>query len=147
MWNAKFGNKPAFGISDIDLVYFDAGDLSVETEQTHALRINHMFKELQIHLDVKNEARVHLWYAEKFGYPIEPYQSGKDAINTFPTTATSIGIRPNGAALETYAPFGVDDLLNGVVRANKAVISKKVYLAKVSKWSANWPELRIVAWD
>jgi hypothetical protein len=147
VWNAKFGNEPSFGISDIDLVYFDADDLSDEAEQSHALRINHLFRDLQIHIDVKNEARVHLWYGEKFGYPIAPYQSSKGAIDTFPTTATSIGMQPNETGLETYAPFGVDDLMNGIVRANKALISKEVYLAKVTKWCAKWPKLCFVEWD
>jgi hypothetical protein len=67
VWNAKFGNEAAFGISDIDLVHFDPDDLSAETEQSHALRIKQMFKELQINLDVKNEARVYLWYANGEG--------------------------------------------------------------------------------
>ena len=43
-----------------------------------------------------NETRVHLWYEAHFGYRIDPYASVEDAINTWPTTATSIGVRRGG---------------------------------------------------
>jgi hypothetical protein len=39
--------------------------------------------------DVKNEARVHLWYERRFGRHLEPYRSTGDAIATWPTTASS----------------------------------------------------------
>jgi hypothetical protein len=67
VWNDAFGLRPTYGTSDIDLVYFDAADLSEETEARHAARIRSLFSGLGVWLDVKNEARVHLWYAMKFG--------------------------------------------------------------------------------
>src|ERR1700730_3374080 len=38
-------------------------------------------------------ARVHLWYEDRFGYALKPYLSSADAIATFPTTATAVGVR------------------------------------------------------
>lgn len=146
VWNRKFGLPPSLGITDVDLVYFDADDLSSVSEQRQAERIRHIFDDLTVWFDVKNEARVHLWYEEKFGYPIAPYKSTKDAILTFPTRATAVGIRPSGDGLEVYAPFGLDDLAGGVVRANKTLISKAVFDAKVAKWIKTWPDLSIVDW-
>src|SRR5260370_40606051 len=76
------------------------------------MRLRCRFTRLSLKLDVKNEARVHLWYEEKFGYPIPPYRSTAAAIATFPTTATSIGVRWCGGRLECCAPYGLDDLFS-----------------------------------
>jgi hypothetical protein len=92
-----------------------------------------MFAHLPVWIDVKNEARVHLWYENKFGYPIAPYPSVKDAINKFPTTATAVGIRPLGSIVEIYAPYGLGDLLSGTVRANTKQITREIFEAKVLK--------------
>ena len=98
-------------------------------------------------LDVKNEARVHLWYEEKFGYPIPPYQSTAAAIATFPTTATAIGVRRYGAQFECCAPFGLDDLFDLIVRPNKVQITPAIYDAKVARWRAEWPQLTFLTWN
>src|SRR5688500_15014399 len=79
-WNASHGLPPSHGIKDVDIAYFDDADLSEETEDAHSARINAAFSDLSVHFDVKNEARVHLWYERKFGYPIRPYTSTAHAI-------------------------------------------------------------------
>ena len=147
VWNSRFGLPVEHGISDLDLVYFDSGDLSALSRQRHAERIRKMLKDLPVWIDVKNEARVHCWYKEKFGTSIRPYSSVEDAIDTFPTTATTIGIRPRGKGMEVYATFGLPDVLGGIVRANKRQITAGIYDAKVAKWRERWPDLTIVPWD
>src|SRR5262249_10164928 len=134
------------GISDVDLVYFDGNDLSAETEARHAERIRALFADLGLWIDVKNEARVHLWYAEKFGTALAPYVSAEDAISTFRTTATAVGVQPRAGGLHVFAPCGLSDLLGLVVRPNKKQITQAIYDAKVKKWRAKWPDLRVVAW-
>lgn len=146
-WNAAQGFPPGHGIKDVDIAYFDASDLSEGAEAEHAASINAMFAECAVHFDVKNQARVHLWYERKFGFPIRPYTSTPNAIATYPTTATSIGIRPTSSGLEICAPFGLHDLMNRVVRANKALITSDVYEAKVGRWKTAWPSLNVIAWD
>nr|WP_210316491.1 nucleotidyltransferase family protein [Rhizobium leguminosarum] len=147
VWNHTFGLPLANGINDIDIVYFEANGLSEEAEADHAARIRTTFSDLPIWIDVKNEARVHLWYEAKFGYPIEPYTSTINAIATFPTTATAVGVRPHNGGLELCAPFGLSDLLGGVVRANKRQITREVYERKVDRWIKVWPELVVVSWE
>jgi hypothetical protein len=146
VWNDASGLPPTHGISDIDLVYFEAGDLSQEAEADHAARIRGLFADLGLWIDVKNEARVHLWYAEKFGDALPPYVSTEDAITTFPTTATAVGVQPRADGLHVFAPYGLSDLLGLIVRPNKKQITQAIYDAKVKKWRACWPDLRIVAW-
>lgn len=147
VWNNRYGLPYDFGISDVDLIYFDPDDLSAGAEQEHAERIRHCFEGLPVWFDVKNEARVHLWYEEKFGSPIAQYQSAEAAISTFPTTATAVGIRPDADEMEIHAPFGLDDLMGGIVRPNKTQITKDIYEAKVAKWLRAWPDLVVVNWD
>ncbi len=146
VWNAKLGYAPDHGIRDIDIVYFDAENLAAESEQTEERRIRSLFASLPAPFDVKNEARVHLWYEARFGSAIAPYRSTEDAIATFPTTATAIGVRVADGRFEISAPFGLTDLCRLVVRPNKAQIDAPRYQAKVSRWQTHWPALDIRPW-
>ena len=147
VWNGAAGRAPEAGIKDVDIVYFDAADLSAEAEAAEEARLRAAFAALPVTLDVKNEARVHLWYERKFGKPIAPYRSTRDAIATFPTTATSVGVRIHRGRFETCAPFGLDDLFGLVVRANRRQIDEPVYAAKVARWRTVWPGLTILPWE
>ena len=151
VWNEAFELPPRYGIDDVDLVYFDPADLSQETEARHAARIAALFAGLTarfgLRVDVKNQARVHLWYEGKFGMPLRPYRSTADAIATYPTTATTLGIRPTGEGMDICAPFGLEDLMGLVVRANKTLIPRPVYEAKAARWRALWPGLTFLPWD
>ena len=146
VWNDAFGLPATHGITDIDLVYFDGSDLSQGAEASQAARIRALFADLGLWVDVKNEARVHLWYAMKFGNTIAPYVSTEDAITTFPTTATAIGLQPRSDALHVFSPYGLSDLLELIVRPNKKKIAQSIYEAKVEKWLALWPGLRVIPW-
>ncbi|MFT3964440.1 MAG: nucleotidyltransferase family protein [Sphingobium sp.] len=146
-WNAAHGLASDHGLADIDLIYFDPDDLSPDGEARQAARIRALLDDLPVPVDVKNEARVHLWYAEKFGYSIAPYRSSEHAVTTFPTTAGAVAIRPGAAGLSIFAPFGLSDLLGGIVRPNKAQITRAIYEAKVRRWRGCWPGLTIIDWQ
>jgi uncharacterized protein len=123
VWNTCLGRPPHSGIKDADIVYFDADDLSAEAEAREEARLLDRFADLGFKIDVKNEARIHLWYQQKFGYAIAPYRSTAAAIATFPTTATSVGVRWGHAGFECCAPFGLGDLFSLIVRPNKVQIT------------------------
>jgi hypothetical protein len=133
--------------ANVDLVYFDATDLSLEAEVAQEQRLRRQFKTLPVQLDVKNEARVPLWYHRNFGYSIPPCSSTKAAIDTFPTTATSIGVRRRANRFECYASFGLDDLFALAVRPNKAQVTAAIYKAKLARWREQWPQLTYLDWD
>jgi hypothetical protein len=147
VWNAAFGLPPDHGKADIDLVYFDDADLSAATEEAHEARLRACFADVGLKLDLKNQARVHLWYPDRFGLTIPPYTSAAQAIATFPTTSAGIGIRPGTQGLEIVAPCGLADLLKPIVRPNKTQITRDVYEAKLRRWKSVWPLLETVAWD
>ncbi len=146
VWNAKLGYPPDHGIRDVDIVYFDGEDLTAESEQAEAHRIASLFAHSSVRCDVKNEARVHLWYEARFGKAIAPYRSTEAAIATFPTTATAIGVRLVDGRFEVSAPFGLTDLIHLIVRPNKTQINAQRYEAKLSRWRTNWPALDIRPW-
>ena len=148
IWNSIFGNVSTYGIDDIDIVYFNKDDLSEFAEDTIIKTLSQKLKHIPFHIDIKNQARVHLWYNAKFGYEISPVSSIKDAIERWPTTATSIGLKLDRFNnFEYYAPFGLDDLKSGTIRANKRQITSEIYNSKVQQWIKKWPNLKIIPWN
>lgn len=147
VWNATFDLAPEHGLADVDLVYFDKADLSEASEAGEAARIARSFAHLPVRLDVKNQARVHLWYPSRFGYSIAPYTSVAQAIATFPTTSAAIGIRPGASdLLDCVAPYGLSDLLKPIVRPNRVQVTKAIYDGKVARWRELWPGLEVIEW-
>src|SRR5262249_23056715 len=72
-----------------------------------------------------------------------PYRSSADAIATWPTTATAIGVRSGGAALEVFAPFRPPDLLRSVVRANPVPVTPQNYASQGERGPLRWPPLPV----
>lgn len=142
-WNICFHFPPLHGIVDADIIYYDAADLSETGEAAAAAHVAGLFADLPIRFDVKNQARVHLWYPERFGIAITPYRSALQATTTFPTTVSALAI--SDAVLS--ARFGLDDFLAPVVRANATLIDRSVYEAKARRWAACWPDLAILPWS
>lgn len=148
VWNRLTGRPLAYGIEDVDIVYYDGHDLSYEAEDRVIEAGRQLFEDLPVRLDIKNQARVHVWYTEKYGIPLAPYTSVEDAIDSWPATASSLGLRRDTEEKWTlYAPFGLEDLFHLMVRPNKKLIDEPAYLAKVSKWLGKWPELTAVGWN
>ena len=146
VWNAAHGKPPGEDVDDHDLVYFDSGDLGEEAEAAVVTTAQEAVAGLPVRLDVKNQARVHLWYRHRFGYGIEPYGSTEAAIRTWPTTATAIGVRLTRGGSVVFAPFGLNDLFGLVVRANRVQITRAIYERKVARWSRCWPNLAVLPW-
>jgi hypothetical protein len=147
VWNIKHGFNPDNGIKDYDLVYYDNSDISYEGEDKYIQKAKELFKDISVLVEIRNQARVHLWFSDKFGSSIEQFQSVEDAIKTWPTTATCVGVRRGGKELKVYAPYGLDDIFNMTVKANKKIVSEDVYNNKVSKWIKKWPNLKIILWN
>lgn len=148
IWNYLSGFPLNQGIQDLDLVYFNDKEVSFDEEDKVVSKVHQLYKDIPIKIDVKNQARVHLWYEKHFGYAIKPYPTLEAAINTWPTTATALGARRESSGKWIiYSPFGLNDLFGKVVRANKAQITKEIYEKKVLKWSSIWIDLKIIPWE
>ena len=98
-------------------------------------------------IEVRNEARVHLWYEQKFGVPARQFTSSEDAIDHFASTTCCYGVTadPDGA-MRVYAPHGFHDLFTMIIRPNPVLAPREVYEAKTARWREEWPSLTILPW-
>jgi uncharacterized protein len=107
--------------------------LTWEAEDAVIQRAAGAFSDLDVSVEVRNEARVHLWYEEKFGVRCPPYPSTEPAIDSSAATACCIGVRLDGDGhLRLYAPRGCDDLMEMILRPNRALAPREVYEAKAA---------------
>ena len=145
------GRSATEGIQDYDLFYFDRSDESYAAEDAVIERAAALFAELTerygVRLEVRNEARVHLWYEQKFGVPGVSFTSTEDAIDHFAATTCCVGVRtgPDGG-VTVYAPHGLADVFNLVVRPNPVLAPSEVYRRKAARWQAEWPALTVLPW-
>ena len=125
VFNHLHGYDISANIKDIDIAFFDSNDLSSEYEQKMEEQFLIDFPGINIKPDIKNQARVHLWYKEKFGRGIEPYIDIFHAIDTFPTTSTTIGIRATRQSFNIYSTFGLSDLMSIEDKAEQGENNKR----------------------
>ncbi|MDR0137882.1 nucleotidyltransferase family protein [Metabacillus idriensis] len=147
VWNDISDYPLEYGISDVDIVYYDPLNITPEGEKKFRDAVLNLLGDFEFKVDIKNQARVHLWYEDKFGFSIKPYHSLESSIDSWPTTATALGLRlePDGS-YKIYAPYGLDDLFSIVVRPNKLMITREIFENKANKWRKKWPKLLVVSW-
>ena len=143
-WNGLTGRAVDYGISDYDVFYFDP-DTSWAAEDAVIRRLAARLNDLGAPVEVRNQARVHLWYPDKHRLPYPPLQRSTDSIDRFLTRTTQVGIRRNGDHYDVYAPHGFDDIAALIVRPNpNANFSAARYATKAARWKALWPELTVL---
>ncbi|MBC9729818.1 nucleotidyltransferase family protein [Streptomyces sp. TRM68367] len=147
VWNVVTGRPPTSGIKDYDIFYFDGTDLSWEAEDAVIKAGQEVFAGLPAEVEIRNEARVHLWYEQKFGVPCPPHESTEAAIDSFAATTCCLGVCLDpGGGWRVYAPHGLSDVFNLVVRPNPVLAPRQVYEAKAARWRDEWPELTVLPW-
>ncbi|MGY1671833.1 nucleotidyltransferase family protein [Geodermatophilus sp. SYSU D00710] len=136
------------GIRDADLFYWDA-DTGWDAEDAVIRRGADPFAGLPVPVEIRNQARVHLWYADRFGTAApEPFGNCAQAIDAFAAPCCAVGVTVADGGPRLYAPFGLDDLFDLVVRPNPASPApREVYETKAARWQAVWPELTVLPWD
>ena len=146
IWNCLTRREPSAGIKDYDIAYFDAADLTADGEHAVQQRTVELLGDLGVTLDVRNQARVHLWYEERFGVPCPPHTSTEAAIATFPSTSSAFAARVRDGMVDICAPCGFTDLFALRIRPNIVLAPREVYETKAARWKAQWPELEIIPW-
>src|SRR6516225_6206598 len=142
--NSLTGRPLDYGIRDYDLAYFDASDLSYEAEDAIIRRVRAAFDEpLRSMVEVRNQARVHLWFEAKFGETYLPLSCSAEALERFTSTTFAVGARlgPDDR-LHIEAPFGLADLFALRLRPNPR--RKTLGFARTSAdVRRRWPEVVI----
>jgi hypothetical protein len=144
VWNVLTNRAVDYGISDYDAFYFDP-DTSWDAEDSVIRRLQDALTKLGAAVELRNQARVHLWYPEKHGLPYPPLACSTDGIDRFLTKNTRIGIRRTEDGYDVYAPDGFDDIVNMIVRPNRgANFSAANYEQKTARWKKLWPEITVL---
>ncbi len=146
VWNVLSDRDPQAGILDYDINYFDDSDLSWQAENDAIAHAAAVFEGIPAEIQIRNEARVHVWYEEKFGVPCPPYRSTRHAVSTFPNCSSCVAIRPADERVEIYAPYGLTDVFRMTTRPNPVLAPARVYEAKTSRWAVQWPGLTVFPW-
>ena len=142
VWNSMTGRPPQYGIKDYDIFYFDP-DTSWDAEDAVIRRADALYPGLAI--EVRNQARVHIWYEEKFSVPYPPLTRATDGIDRFLCDCSMVGIRPSGAGYDVYAPRGFADIASMTLRPNRLPnYHPSRYEEKARRWRDLWPEITVL---
>jgi len=144
VWNHLTGREANYGLKDYDLAYFDASDISYDAEDRVIKRGAAAFApEVSPLVEIRNQARVHLWFEDHFGEPYSPLTCSAEALGRFVAPAFAVGVRlAADESLHVEAPFGLADLFALRLRPNPNRITNG--FAKISaKVQERWPEVAI----
>jgi hypothetical protein len=138
VWDHLHGRPSSPLTSDVDVIWYDLGrtDPTEDRRVEAALRVAEPF----IAWSVKNQARMHTRNGDL------PYASATEAMRCWPETATAVAVRRHGFdGCEIAAPFGLDDLLNLILRPTPRFSREKrgIYedRLRTKDWTASWPLL------
>ncbi|KAF2481262.1 hypothetical protein BDY17DRAFT_325967 [Neohortaea acidophila] len=137
IWNHVSRLPPQTGIRDYDLVYYDDSNLSYEAEDSAIQAGKRLFADIDVEVEIRNQARVHLWYGKKYGLQCPPHVSVEAGIDTWISMSAMIGVRldPSREEWILYAPRGLSDFFNMVVRPNPVLGTREAYEKKKSgRW-------------
>jgi uncharacterized protein len=146
VWNHLTGRDPDYGIKDYDIAYFDAADTSYEAEDVHIRRVAAGFPPpFDRQAEVRNQARVHLWFEAHFGEPYEPLTCSAEALGRFVAPCFGVGVRLEADdSLTIEAPFGLDDLFTMTIRPNPHRQRANGWDKVIASARGRWPEITVV---
>lgn len=145
VWNAQTGRPAGYGVRDYDLGYFDP-DLSWDAEHVVIKRVAAAFRPpFRDMVEARNQARVHLWFASRFGEPYDALPDTDRALDGFVAPAFAVGVRlePDDR-ITVAAPFGLQDVFDMVLRPNPNRPLAKGWEKAVDSAVARWPEVSVL---
>ena len=145
VWNAVTGRPVGYGRKDYDLGYFDP-DTSWDAEDVIIKRVAAAFDEpFRSDVEVRNQARVHIWHPAKFGGSYAALTHTDEALTRFVAPCFAVGVRlEDNDEITVAAPFGLDDVFNLTIRPTPHRPLANDWDRIIEKANARWPELNIV---
>ncbi|MBN8529830.1 MAG: nucleotidyltransferase family protein [Caulobacterales bacterium] len=146
VWNAQTGRPAGHGIKDYDLGYFDASDIGWDAEDAVIRRVAAAFEEpFKSQVEVRNQARVHLWFKDRFGEDYDALPNTDAALARFVAPAFAVGVRLEADdAISVVAPFGLRDVFDMVIRPNPDRPLAKGWTRTIDNARGRWPEIKVV---
>lgn len=145
VWNALSGRPPGTGIKDIDLFYFDPETSWAAEDRAIRRGLAHFTADPPV--EIRNQARVHLWYKERFGGSVAPLRNGAESLENFASETHAVGARlDHDDKLEIIAPFGLRSVFEMRLVPNLRQINRETYDGKAARQRTIWPELAVAPW-
>lgn len=145
VWDHLHQYQTPTPLADVDVIFFDPQHLYPErdqmVQQQLAQRLPHVAWE------ATNQAAVHLWYEEAFGFAVPALHSSEEAVGTWPETATSVAVRLLATdKLHLVAPCGLADLFNMVLRRNPCRVTQEQFAQRVHSKQIlrKWPHVQVI---
>lgn len=147
VWN-RLTDRPALeNVKDIDVIYFDDSDLGYDAEDVVIQNMAARFQHSPVPVEVRNQARVHLWFPDKFGYEVTPLGHALQSLDRYAskTHAVAAHLTPSGG-MKIAAPFGLDHIFSFRVVPNRVLENREAHVAKGARAKANWPHISVEPW-
>ena len=146
LWNHLTGRPPRHGLKDVDLIYHDARDRSYAAEDRAIRRLAGLSAVTGVPVEVRNQARVHLWFPARFGIAYPALPDACASLRYYPARCFAVAARMGRAEVEIAAPFGLAETFAMAVRPNPALPNRAAYDAKAARLAMLWPEARVAPW-
>lgn len=136
VWDYLHGYEQKTKLNDVDIIYYDASNISLSLEAELEDRLTE--KKPVYQWSIKNQARMHLKNNDL------PFVDVEDTMKRWPETATAVGITLTDTNdIKVIAPHGLEDLFKLVVRQSEFFADEAYYYERVAskKWSERWTQL------
>ena len=139
VWDHLHGIAPPRPPADIDVLYYDAADLSKAPEPAYEARLNALEP---APWQVRNQARMHVWKN------VPQHTSTADSMTYWLETVTAVGVRLEADdSLTVVAPLGTDDLLGLKCRPTafgRAQLDDYSARIAAKRWRELWPKVQFL---
>lgn len=140
VWNAISGLRVP--PNDVDVVYFETQNTTRSRDKV--IEATLLARDPDTNWAVMNQSRAHEWIKRVNGVETAPFSSLDEAVATWVETATSVAITLDPEnQLCLIAPYGVGDLLNGVLRRAPVFPGPdSIYEKRCQRFLRAWPFLQ-----
>lgn len=147
VWNAMHSRPAGFGVKDVDIVYFDAADRSYEAEDRVIRAAEPRAAGLAAPIEIRNQARVHLWYPDRFGQPYPELRNATQSLLYYASRTHAVAARLGADdEIALIAPFGLADIFAPRMTPNPALDTSETYTRKAARVAELWPRVDILPW-
>ena len=139
VWDYLHGFAQPTPLADVDVLYFDPADPSIEREWALENQLAAVMP--GVPWSVRNQARMHLRNGDA------PYADTEDALRYWLESATCVALRlePDDR-LTVIAPYGLSDLLalrSGPTQSGRARYAAYIARMRQKDWPSRWPRVRV----
>ena len=142
VWDHLHQYQTPTPLVDIDVIFFDPQD--VRPERDHLVQQQLARRLPDVAWEATNQAAVHVWYEDVFGFAVPALHSSEEAVGIWPETATSVAVRLlSNDKIYIVAPC---DLFNMVLRRNPCRVTREQFSQRLysKQILRKWPLVQVI---